>query len=47
MAQTIGGLIIGLLIGIYLTASYSDSVVKEFHKVGVPLIGQHQVAAAH
>jgi hypothetical protein len=45
MLNGIGGLIVGLLIGIYVTASYSDSVIREFHKVGVPLIGQHAVAA--
>jgi hypothetical protein len=48
MLNSIGGLVVGLLLGVYLAASYSDLTAKELHSVGIPLLGQHAaVTAAH
>jgi hypothetical protein len=46
MTNGIVGLVIGLLLGAYLTASYSDHVVKDFQKVGIPLMGQHATVSS-
>lgn len=46
MSNGIFGLIIGLILGVYLTASYSDCVVGEFQKLGIPLLGHHAAVQA-
>jgi hypothetical protein len=41
MTNGVVGLIIGLLLGVYLTASYPGHVIKEFGSLGIPLLGHH------
>jgi hypothetical protein len=47
MTNGIIGLIIGLIVGIYLAASYPDFVAGKFHSIGVPLLGHHATADSH
>jgi hypothetical protein len=37
--------VIGLLVGLYLAASFSESVMTGFQKVHVPLLGTHMSAS--
>jgi hypothetical protein len=41
MTNGIVGLVVGLLLGVYFTASYADHVKSDFQKAGVPLLGHH------
>ena len=41
MTNGIVGLIIGLVVGVFLTASYPDYVIGKVHMIGVPLLGHH------
>jgi len=41
MTNGLIGLVIGLIVGIYLTASYPGVVRKEFGSIGIPLLGHH------
>ena len=39
MANAIIGLVLGLILGVYFTASYPDPIIGGFHKIHVPLLG--------
>jgi hypothetical protein len=41
------GFVIGLLLGVYLTASFPGHVVKEFESLGIPLLGHHKTVDTH
>ena len=47
MANSIISLIVGLLIGVYLTASYPAVVITGFQKVHVPLLAAAHTASAN
>lgn len=47
MPRYIAGFVIGLIVGLYLTASYPDSVISGFHKLRIPLLAPVSYSPAH
>ncbi len=41
MVKNLSVFVVGLIVGVYLAASYSDSVVNGFQTIHVPLLGHH------
>ena len=39
MMKSIVGLIFGLVIGVYLAASYPEVAIRNIQKIGVPMLG--------